>query len=237
MTGYLIGDDSTIAKPKGRKMAGVGTRTHFSTTAGHPVRGHSMMTSLYVLLGRRCPQAPRLYRQKEVCQREGVPFKSKIDLMMEQIESFEPVEGADTHVLVDSWFTCKGVWQVARQRGFQVTSGLKANRSIRAADPQSTQGWRWHPLPEYVASLTEADYVSVRWPRDPRPGSGSGSVKEGEEKERTVYAHVITTRVRVLYKCQVLVVRCAGALKPLCPRCRTGRRAIWRQAWSNCWDT
>lgn len=201
VTGYLIGDDSTIAKPKGRKMAGVGT--HFSTTAGHPVRGHSMMTSLYVLLGRRCPQAPRLYRQREVCQREGVPFKSKIDLMMEQIESFEPVEGTDTHVLVDSWFTCKGVWRAARQRGFQVTSGLKANRSIRAADPESIQGWRWQPLPEYAAGLTEADYVSVRWPRDPRPDS----VKEGEEQERTVYVHMITTRVRKLYKCQVLVVR------------------------------
>lgn len=205
VTGYLIGDDSTIAKPKGKKMSGIGT--HFSTTAGHPVRGHSMLTSLYVLMDRRCPQAPVLYRQKEVCQREGVPFKSKIDLMVGQIESFEPVEGTDTHVLVDSWFGCKGVWRVARQRGFQVTSGLKANRSIRAKDPQSSQGWSWQPLPEYVASLTEADYVSVRWPRDPRPSSGSDSGSEEEEKERAVYAHVITTRVRKLYKCQVLVVR------------------------------
>lgn len=49
----------------------------------------------------------------------------------------------------------------------------------------------------------------MRWPRDPRCGSGSGSVKEGggEEPQRTVYAHVITTRVRKLYKCQLLVVR------------------------------
>src|SRR5947209_20337508 len=53
VTGYLIGDDSTVAKPKGKKMQGLGR--HYSTTAGTHVRGHSVVQGLYVLLGRRCP--------------------------------------------------------------------------------------------------------------------------------------------------------------------------------------
>ena len=79
VTGYLIGDDSTIEKRKGKKMQGLGV--HHSTTQDKRVRGHSLVESLYVLLGRRCPLAPQLYRQQAVCEAEGVPFASKIDLM------------------------------------------------------------------------------------------------------------------------------------------------------------
>ena len=77
VTGYLIGDDSTIEKRKGKKMEGLGL--HHSTTQDKRVRGHSLVESLYVLLGRRCPLAPQLYRQQAVCTAEGVPFASKID--------------------------------------------------------------------------------------------------------------------------------------------------------------
>jgi len=37
VTGYLIGDDSTLAKPTGKKMEGVGH--HDSSTAAARVRG------------------------------------------------------------------------------------------------------------------------------------------------------------------------------------------------------
>src|SRR6266516_711718 len=39
VTGYLIGDDSTMHKPKGKKMPGLGK--HHSTTHEHRVVGHS----------------------------------------------------------------------------------------------------------------------------------------------------------------------------------------------------
>ena len=77
VTGYLIGDDSTMHKRKGKKMEGLGL--HHSTTENKRVRGHSLVQSLYVLLGRRCPLAPQLYRQQAVCEAEGVPFESLID--------------------------------------------------------------------------------------------------------------------------------------------------------------
>jgi len=35
---------------------------------------------LYLLLDRRCPLAPHLYRQEKVCQAEDVAFSSKIEL-------------------------------------------------------------------------------------------------------------------------------------------------------------
>ena len=191
VTGYLIGDDSTLVKPKGRKMAGVGR--HYSTTVGKPVVGHSLVQGLYVVQGRRCPPAPQVYRQQAVCAAAGVPFRSKVDLMVETIRTFAPLPDTQTHVLVDSWYSAKAVWRAARDRGFLITSGLKANRSLRVPDPEAPGGWRWQTLADYAASLTEADYTAATWPS--RHGS------------RTVYVHVVQTRVRKLYRCQVVIVR------------------------------
>ena len=91
VTGYLIGDDSTLAKPKGRKMGGLGR--HYSATAGRQIIGHSLVQGLYVLLGRRCPLVPWLYRQQAVCAAEGIPFVSKIERMAEVIATFTPLPG------------------------------------------------------------------------------------------------------------------------------------------------
>ena len=163
VTGYLIGDDSTIEKRKGKKMEGVGL--HHSTTQDKRVRGHSLVESLYVLLGRRCPLAPQLYRQQAVCTAEGVPFESKIDLMETVIRTFEPVAGTVTHVLLDTWYSAKRLWRAARERGFLITSGLKSNRWLRVEDPAAPEGWRWQRLSDYTAQLSANDYVQVKWPK------------------------------------------------------------------------
>jgi DDE superfamily endonuclease len=191
VTGYLIGDDSTLHKPKGKKMAGLGR--HYSTTLGKPVPGHSLVQGLYVVQGRRCPLAPRLYRQQAVCQAAGQPFRSKIDLMIEVIRTFAPLPETQTHVLVDSWYSAKAVWRAARERRFLITSGLKANRSLRVPDPEEPGGWRWQPLAEYAAGRPDEAYTAVTWPT--------------QDGGRTVYAHAVQTRVRKLYRCQVVIVR------------------------------
>jgi SRSO17 transposase len=192
VTGYLIGDDSTQHKPKGQKMGGLGQ--HYSTTAEQRVSGHSLVQSLYVLLGRRCPLAPQMYRQKAVCEREGVPFQSKVDMMEATIRDFQPVANTLTHVLVDSWYTCKRIWHAARERGFLITSGVKSNRSLWVTDAEG-QG-RWMRLNEYAAHLSPEQYQKMTWP------------SQGEEP-RTVYVHVVRTRVRKLYTCQVVIARFA----------------------------
>ncbi|MBT9141065.1 MAG: hypothetical protein DDT30_01652 [Dehalococcoidia bacterium] len=83
VTGFLIIDDSTHEKPKGRKMKGLGL--HHSTTQKQRVKGHSLFSGFYQLLGRRCPLVPQMYRQKATCEAERVPFQSKIDMAVKQI--------------------------------------------------------------------------------------------------------------------------------------------------------
>jgi SRSO17 transposase len=192
VTGYLIGDDSTVEKVRGKKMAGLGK--HYSTTAGTQVVGHSLVQGLYVVQGRRCPLEPQLYRQKAVCAAEGVPFRSKIDLMEAQIRTFTPLADTRTHVLLDSWYAAKRIWKAARARHFQITIGVKSNRQLRVPDPETPQGWRWQSLADYTAGLTDADYQRMAWP------------SQGEEP-RQVWVHVVRTRVRKLYHCQVIIVR------------------------------
>ena len=189
VTGYLIGDDSTMHKRKAKKMEGLGM--HHSTTEDKRVRGHSLVESLYVVRGRRCPLAPQLYRQQAICEAEGVPFASKIDLMEAVIRTFEPIAGTVTHVLLDSWYSAKRLWRAAREREFLITTGIKCNRWLAVADPSAPKGWKWQRLSEYTAQLSASDYVELAWPKG----------------KKMVYVHVVTTRVRSLYRCQVVIVR------------------------------
>lgn len=192
VTGYLIGDDSTMHKTRGKKMAGLGS--HYSTTAGKPVVGHSLVQLLYVVEGRRCPLEPQLYRQKQVCEREDVAFASKVDLVVRQLETFAPLADTHTHVLLDSWYSAKRIWKTARQRGFSITTGVKNNRSLRVEDANEKKGWRWQRLSAYAQGLSAGDYQQMPWPSD-------------GEQPRQVWVHCVRTRVRSLYRCQVVLVR------------------------------
>ena len=55
----------------------------------------------------------------------------------------------------------------------------------------SPEGWRWQRLSDYTAQLKASDYVQLKWPKG----------------EKEVYVHIVTTRVRKLYLCQVVIVR------------------------------
>jgi SRSO17 transposase len=190
VTGYLIGDDSTMSKPKGVKMEGLGK--HHSTTYDKRIKGHSLVQCIYTILDRSCPLEPLLYRQKKTAEKEGVPFLSKIELMIQQIENFTPPAGTETHVLLDSWYSAKKIWKAARKRKFKITTGIKCNRSLRVLCSDDPSGWKWQKLTDYVESLPQSAYQECYWPRNP---------------ERKVWVHVIDTRIRSLYRCQLIVVR------------------------------
>lgn len=190
VTGFLIVDDSTHEKRKGRKMEGLGR--HYSSSAKKTVKGHSLFASLYILLGRRCPLAPSLYRQKAVCARAAVPFKSKVDLAEEVIRTFEPVPGTCTHAFMDSWYTCRRLWRRALGRGWAITGGLKSNRKLRVEVPE--EGRVYRSLSQFAAGLTADDFKEVDWPHE-------------DGSSRQVYAHLVRTFVRNLGACQVLVVK------------------------------
>lgn len=101
--------------------------------------------------------------------------------------------GAQTHVLLDSWYTAKKLWKTARERGFLITSGLRCNRQLRIDDPETEKGWRWQRVDEYAKQLTETDFTKVNWPEL------SG--------DREVNVHVVSSRIKKLYRCQVIFVR------------------------------
>jgi hypothetical protein len=187
VTGYLIFDDSVHTKPKARKMGGLGQ--HYSNTEHRVVSGHCLFTGLYVLLGQRCPLEAQMYRQKSVCQQEGVPFQSKIDMAVHQIEGFEPVAGTHTHVLIDSWYHCKQVRRTARKRDWEVSGGLKSNRVMRQIKADGSR--EWFKLSEYAAGLDRGDWQEVVWPSD-----------QGGQK---LYAHLAQTWIRKLGPTLILI--------------------------------
>ncbi len=189
VTGYLIFDDSVHCKPKGRKMGGLGR--HYSGVEKKVVSGHSLFTGLYVLLGRRCPLRPRLYRQKAVCEKEGESFQSKVDMAVEEIEQFQPVPGTHTHLLMDSWYHCKRVRKAAEKRGWDVSGGLKKNRKMRLIHEDGSR--QWLGLAEYAATLQPEDYQEANWPS-----------QEGGHK---VYVHAVQTWVRKLGPTLLLITR------------------------------
>ncbi len=188
VTGYLILDDSVHQKPKGKAMAGVGQ--HFSSTDNRIVTGHVLFTGVYQLLGRRCPLPPQLYRQRSVCQREGVSFQSKVDLAVATVATFEPVPETHTHLLIDSWYHNRKVCRGARRRGWDVSGGLKSNGKVRLQDAEGNRVWV--SLAEYAARLDRTSLLETRWP--------------GKEEGRPVYVHAARLRVKGLGVRQVLVV-------------------------------
>ena len=97
-------------------------------------------------------------------------------------------------MLLDSWYGAKRLWKTARMRGFLITSGLKSNRQLRIDDAEAPGGWRWQSLTEYAAGLSEDDSQGVVWPSQ-------------EEEPRQVWVRVVRTRVKKLYRCQVLLVK------------------------------
>jgi len=189
VTGYLIFDDSVHSKPKGRKMGGLGR--HYSGTEKRVVQGHCLFSGLYLLLGRRCPLQPRLYRQKAVCEREGVPFRSKVDMAVEEIEQFEPPSGTHTHVLIDSWYHCKRVRKAAQKRKWDVSGGLKKNRKMRLIAEDGSR--QWLSLAEYAATIQQEDWKEATWP--------------SQQGGHTVYVHAVRTWVRKLGPTLVLITR------------------------------
>lgn len=189
VTGYLILDDSVHGKPKGRQMGGLGQ--HYATTERRLVRGHCLFTGLYVLLGQRCPLPAAMYRQRTVCEQEGVPFMSKVDMAVQTIEQFEPVPGTHTHLLVDGWYHCKRVRKAAQKRHWDVSGGLKSNRVMRLIAPDGSR--QWLKLAEYASRLRPEDWQEVVW-----PSAGGG---------QKVYAHLVRTWIRKLGPTLLLITR------------------------------
>jgi hypothetical protein len=189
VTGYLILDDSTHVKRYAKKMSGLGW--HYSSTDQRSMPGHSLFEGVYLLEGRQYPLSPRLYRQKTVCEREGVPFQSKVDLAEKVILEFEPLPDTRTHVLIDSWYVNKRIWKAVKGRKWHLTGGLKKNHKLRVTNPEGEKAWL--QADAYAATLSQEAFQPVVWPN--------------QDGGQTVYAHLVQTKVKKLGACQVLMVK------------------------------
>lgn len=72
VTGYPGGDASTMRKPKGRTMDGLGN--HHSTTHEQRIIGRSLGAGRSVVLDRRCPLAQQVSRHEKGCENDEVVF-------------------------------------------------------------------------------------------------------------------------------------------------------------------
>jgi len=189
VTGYLILDDSTHVKRYAKKMQGLGW--HYSSTDKRSMPGHSLFEGVYVVEGHQYPLSPQMYRQKAVCEREGVLFQSKVDLAEKVIREFEPLPDTGTHVLIDSWYVNKRIWTAVKGRKWHLTGGLKKNHKLRVTDTEGEKVWM--QVDAYAATLPQEAFQPVVWPN--------------QEGGQTVFAYLVRTKVKKLGACQVLIVK------------------------------
>ena len=189
VTGYLIFDDTTHVKRYAQKMGGQGR--HYSSVDKCTMPGHSMFQGLYLVEGHQYPLDPQMYIQKHVCETENQPFRSKVDMALDVVEHFAPLEQTRTHVLVDSWYVSKKMWKSVKQRDWDLTGGLKCNRKLRIVNVEGEL--EWMRLDDFADELSEDQFQAVEWP--------------SLEGERTAYVHLLRTRIKKLGACQLLIVK------------------------------
>jgi hypothetical protein len=149
-TSFLIFDDSQHPRT-GRSLEGAGY--HWSHTEGRSVWSHALVVGAYrcgdytfayscdpyvretdleqLNADRRCQHGNRSPRTP----RDDWEFHSKIELVVAQLEAFEPLlPGEQVFVLVDSWYLNRQVVRAARQRGLDWASVLKGNRVVELLD-------------------------------------------------------------------------------------------------------
>jgi hypothetical protein len=126
-TGYFIIDD-TINRKTGKHMEEAGY--HFDSAEGKAVWGHDIVTTHYVNGKIQYPVRLSLYLKKETCRKEQHVFKTKIELAIEQINTFTPPAGTKTIVPFDSWYFCRQIVDAVTARGWDWVTQAESNRII-----------------------------------------------------------------------------------------------------------
>lgn len=85
-----------------------------------------------IVNGNGYPVDVRLYVRKEICKEQNIPFKTRIELALELIDSFTTTvpDNADVIVLFDSWYLCKEIVDAIHTRGWHYVSESKSNRRV-----------------------------------------------------------------------------------------------------------
>lgn len=124
--GFLIGDDTTNPKT-GKKMAGFGL--NHSTVHDAVIPSQSIVTTFYQFQDFGFPFYPSLYKSQTYCQEHPhETFKTKNDLMAEQILKAPLPEGLRTIGLFDAFYFNQQVLGACQQKRIEAIGRLKENR-------------------------------------------------------------------------------------------------------------
>ncbi|UOF89059.1 IS701 family transposase [Fodinisporobacter ferrooxydans] len=129
---FLIIDDTSCKKDVSTKHIEA-LDFHFSHDEGKGVWSHCLVTAHLVSEGYSFAWDFRPYFREGYCNVNQIPFKSKNDLALELIQSYEASDDELVYVLMDSWYTSKKIIDACNAKGFHIIAAVKTNRKIRPA--------------------------------------------------------------------------------------------------------
>ena len=127
--GWLVLDD-TFAHKTGEMIDAVGI--FWDHTENRHVLAHNIVTMEFVTpKGKSYPLDFRLYLKKDLCEKKGIPFKSKIVLARELIGYALSLGLHIQGVLFDSWYGAKELIRLLRDSSLAWVTRLKSDRNIK----------------------------------------------------------------------------------------------------------
>lgn len=140
--GFLIGDDTTNPKT-GKKMAGFGW--NHSTVHDDVIQSQSIVTTLYHFQDFSFPLYPSLDKSETYCGEHQETFKTKNDLLVEQILKAPLTENLRTIGLFDAFYFNHQVIDACHERHLEAIGRLKENRLalLSSHDPNGTRLDNW----------------------------------------------------------------------------------------------
>lgn len=144
---YLSIDDTVIEKKKPSSRAKrpmEGTGWHYSHLAGKQVFGYQVFGA-HISTG----NFSLCYCLRRCCPENG----SKIDMAVELLDTL-PKTDARVIVQMDSWYTCKRLWDKALEKGITLIGAMKVNRILYPDDHRCS-------AQDYAAMLPNDQYHLV----------------------------------------------------------------------------
>ncbi len=121
---FFILDDSLLEKV-GKHIESAGI--HFDHTKNAYVFGHQIVTSGYVFQSGFYPFLLELYTKQEQCKKEGLAFKTKVEIALEILKKAITFHKPSI-VLIDSWYCTQELIRFLDEHGIQYIIATKSNR-------------------------------------------------------------------------------------------------------------
>lgn len=117
--------DDTLLEKVGKFIESAGF--HFDHTKNDYVYGHQIVTSGYVFQSGFYPFLLELYSKLEQCKKEGLVFKTKVEIALEILKKAIAFHKPSV-VLIDSWYCTKEIFDFLDSEGIQYIIASKSNR-------------------------------------------------------------------------------------------------------------